>query len=613
MVDHPEEVLDGLGGGALGVGDFAEHVEPLPAHLGDGSVMPGMEVVEVDVDVAAPERDGEEYDYSDLESWSLVAPTPGDVLEALISGSEIGPEADVAAFLVEETWVASDGGLGVKSKFIGARFPGTQKTMSSLVNRQKQYLHICRAGPVECTVQEETMIHIGCLRWFRPSRFEASYLTSSGKRTLSEVRRWREQQEELAGNIPAPARTPSGKGGATPPLAGVGDRSTSRLAARDALGAGSGKGATKTSLEDTLARLRARVVTPPGGGTGLGVGKGDAGPSLLVDRMDGSHGTSLSAQEGLGPSLATAARRDLGLPPGNASGGERGGRDGKDKKAMVPVRDMSARSLGKLVVAKMTEAAASRLGGSSKRRKSRRRSRKRSRSRRRRRRTSSSRSSRNSDRSNSSSSDSATRMEAPLARMARRNPGSVLGMLLQRIQEELDVLSTGTPGGGSVMQASRVVSYLQQVIRPKHGMGWTRDLREMLSLAVVIDKLRQGQVAEAGDVLAARFLAIETAMNDGSWTAAQHLELAAPEAYGAVTPGVLLKTRKHAVSAARASGAYPPGPWKGKGYHLDKGYKGYYKGKPKGKWELHKGDDAEGKGKEKTGESSKKKDERWKK
>ncbi|CAE7230165.1 unnamed protein product [Symbiodinium natans] len=565
MVDHPEEVLDGLGGGALGAGDFAEHVEPLPAHLGDGSVMPGMEVVEVDVDVAAPERDGEEYDYSDLESWSLVAPTPGDVLEALISGSEIGPEADVAAFLVEETWVASDGGLGVKSKFIGARFPGTQKTMSSLVNRQKQYLHICRAGPVECTVQEETMIHIGCLRWFRPSRFEASYLTSSGKRTLSEVRRWREQQEELAGNIPAPARTPSGKGGATPPLAGVGDRSTSRLAARDALGAGSGKGATKTSLEDTLARLRARVVTPPGGGTGLGVGKGDAGPSLLVDRMDGSHGTSLSAQEGLGPSLATAARRDLGLPPGNASGGERGGRDGKDKKAMVPVRDMSARSLGKLVVAKMTEAAAP-----------------------------------------------PDFLEQVFAKQ-RSEQLKFLGMLLQRIQEELDVLSTGTPGGGSVMQASRVVSYLQQVIRPKHGMGWTRDLREMLSLAVVIDKLRQGQVAEAGDVLAARFLAIETAMNDGSWTAAQHLELAAPEAYGAVTPGVLLKTRKHAVSAARASGAYPPGPWKGKGYHLDKGYKGYYKGKPKGKWELHKGDDAEGKGKEKTGESSKKKDERWKK
>ena len=49
-----------------------------------------------------------------------------------------------------------------------------------------------------------------------------------------------------------------------------------------------------------------------------------------------------------------------------------------------------------------------------------------------------------------------------------------------RIQEELDVLSAGMPGGGSLLQASSVVSYLQQkVIQPKHGMTWGRDQREL--------------------------------------------------------------------------------------------------------------------------------------
>ena len=48
-----------------------------------------------------------------------------------------------------------------------------------------------------------------------------------------------------------------------------------------------------------------------------------------------------------------------------------------------------------------------------------------------------------------------------------------------------------------------------------------------------------GCTSEAADVLAAWFLAVELAMSDGHWQAAQHLELAAPEWFGAVAPDVL--------------------------------------------------------------------------
>ena len=132
-----------------------------------------------------------------------------------------------------------------------------------------------------------------------------------------------------------------------------------------------------------------------------------------------------------------------------------------------------------LLVSHMTEAAPSHAPDAGdrkrRRRRSRRRSRGRSRSRRRRR----------------SGSLASSRSMRPPRQDGSEIPGSVSGMLLQRIQSELDSLLTEMPGGGNLLQASRVVLYFQQVIRPKHGMAWGRDRRELLTLGVVMDRLRE--------------------------------------------------------------------------------------------------------------------------
>ena len=78
---------------------------------------------------------------------------------------------------------------------------------------------------------------------------------------------------------------------------------------------------------------------------------------------------------------------------------------------------------------------------------------------------------------------------------------------------------------------------MSTVVRPNlpvTTMG-VRNARELRTLAESLDLLGAGSLARAADLLAQRFIAIETAIMDGSWESARHLELIPPEPFGLAT------------------------------------------------------------------------------
>ena len=186
-------------------------------------------------------------------------------------------------------------------------------------------------------------------------------------------------------------------------------------------------------------------------------------------------------------------------------------------------------------------------------------------------------------------SSSEKEYEAPLRRRSKAKPGSVLEMLLQHAQEQLDQSATvALPAGKHADAGIKLVSYFQILLRPQLGQA-TSAVREMYHICVVLDLLRRGQLDLLGDSLAARFLALHQSILDGSWTAAKHLEINALEEMSAASTSLLLETRRHAKMAAKAIGLETP-TW-GKGKRGKYGLGG--KGKGEDGWQQ------KGKGKEK--------------
>ena len=212
-------------------------------------------------------------------------------------------------------------------------------------------------------------------------------------------------------------------------------------------------------------------------------------------------------------------------------------------------------------------------------------------------------------RSSSSGSDSSEEsessdLEAPMRKRSRRNPGSILELLIAHVQEQLyqsatlDVDQKAT----ALTSGVKIATFFSLNIRA-HFPNANREQREMYSLARAMDALRAGQVPLAGDILAARFMALHQSLLDGSWVSAQHMELAPLEESTAASPSMVLATRRHTKLYQKVqgndsrSGGYgrgrprewsgwtdgrADGSYKGKGKG-GKGFKGKWKDKGKGK------------------------------
>ena len=199
--------------------------------------------------------------------------------------------------------------------------------------------------------------------------------------------------------------------------------------------------------------------------------------------------------------------------------------------------------------------------------------------------------------SESTESDSSSDgLKPPLQKRAERKPGSVLKMLMDHVRLSLSDYSLGDStvdvASSAVNTAAKVQSYFQIMVRPQLS-GRPRDEKELYALSLALDLLREGKVTKVADLLAGRYLAVETAALEGSWETAQVARL---EDRGATPAQVLLAARKHQRTIDRASGrgSYGQGSWGaghyGGGQYQDTGG-GFGKGRGK------KGKDKKGKGK----------------
>eukprot|EP00438_Fugacium_kawagutii_P023262 Skav224627 [mRNA] locus=scaffold1903:51756:62319:+ [translate_table: standard] len=124
-------------------------------------------------------------------------------------------------------------------------------------------------------------------------------------------------------------------------------------------------------------------------------------------------------------------------------------------------------------------------------------------------------------------SDSEVSCEPPLRKKAARRPGSVMEMLARHAQDQLDRGSLAEDGlrrEDALTGGVKIGAYFALLIRPYFPSG-SPFLRELYALAQAIDLLRAGLLPECADALAARFVAVHTALSEGNWTTASYLEM----------------------------------------------------------------------------------------
>lgn len=197
-------------------------------------------------------------------------------------------------------------------------------------------------------------------------------------------------------------------------------------------------------------------------------------------------------------------------------------------------------------------------------------------------------------------SSSESDMLAPLQKKSLKKPGAVLKMLTRHARQTLDQTSVVEVGDSQeVTGGVKMATYFNLLIRPYHP-ATSRDMKELHYLSICMDELRSGKLEALGDSLASRFLAVHSAVNEGGWRTAQHLERHPLEgAQSAPTP-LLLQARRRSKLVAKSRGKDESEP----------GWKGYYnrewrrdswedpKGKSKGPKGKGKGRGRGGKGKQ---------------
>lgn len=113
-----------------------------------------------------------------------------------------------------------------------------------------------------------------------------------------------------------------------------------------------------------------------------------------------------------------------------------------------------------------------------------------------------------------------------LKRVAQKKPGRLLAKSLKEMARFLAEREEDE-GGEEAWKGRRVMAYVSQVMLVTHPPAkiGIRNHREVISLAVALDQLLQGKLAECGDLLVQRLKALETSFADGSWNSARHQEL----------------------------------------------------------------------------------------
>ena len=184
----------------------------------------------------------------------------------------------------------------------------------------------------------------------------------------------------------------------------------------------------------------------------------------------------------------------------------------------------------------------------------------------------------------SSSEDSQDFREAPaqqvrssqlsLISYSRRRPGRLAARLLLKMREEAALGSAGAEEEPSTKTPVSAVQYFLTILQPQLAAKMNlRTQRELRTLVVVLDHLARSAPARAADVVAQRMKALERATSEGSWGAAQYLELIPSEHAGLLDRDEELHITKE-LNLERKVRGYEPQKPKGGGKNDRRGEKG---------------------------------------
>lgn len=156
--------------------------------------------------------------------------------------------------------------------------------------------------------------------------------------------------------------------------------------------------------------------------------------------------------------------------------------------------------------------------------------------------------------SKSKSDTEEEKYKAPLKKRSEKTPGSVMKLLIERIEESLaEIQPSGTSSDRVVLEGPKLIGYYNLVLRTKHRTQ-LREMRELYLMANIIDMVRSGEVLKAMDMAAARFFSLEQALQDGGWEVARHLEIAVPEESSITGPAMALEAMKYGKMIEKARG-----------------------------------------------------------
>eukprot|EP00435_Cladocopium_sp_Y103_P021990 s557_g5.t1 len=591
----------------------------------------------------------------DAPGWASMHIIVGAVLELCFLGSSAGVGSaaeEWCAILVQEvTGDANVGGWIVRGKLLGSENAELGDEVDSVLGGSGT-VHLCSVDP--CPHVDELVVHFTRCRLWAPSRFEAAYLTTQGKRELTKAKKLEEQVMKSV-TLPEPPKKREPR------------RSLSTR------GRGRGNGRTPVAPEGAPSR-RPPVITVPSEGE-EGLGDDEETDEVGAERREHLRGILKQTRERILGGEPSKRRRvhfadDEALDGGRAAAGSgraaadlslvagthlkpgrmtplqlaesgRDTREGDIKNLKKKIRGMGDTASSLVVQAVQQSSKDAELRKKKRKDKEKKdgvsqlldllkgknRRKKRERKRGRKSQEGSPRRPRikpdpdgsggsdSSDYGSSSSSESRGRgqgqsddnsdldLEAPLRRKALKEPGSVMGMLVKHAQEQLDqgsLIETPDPSQ-ALTRGVKIATYFSLLIRPYYPAG-SPLLRELFAMSQAIDLLRSGRLAETADALASRFIAVHTALAEGSWATASQLEMYPLEPTQAATTATLLEAHKHRRLVLKSQGYYPGGrAWggggKGRGnFQSEKGKKGDGRGRGKGKGK-HQGKEQTGGGK----------------
>ena len=120
--------------------------------------------------------------------------------------------------------------------------------------------------------------------------------------------------------------------------------------------------------------------------------------------------------------------------------------------------------------------------------------------------------------------------------LARRAPGKPLRTAVSQVKKFL-VGQQGVSAVETEKLAALFTPHLTAALLPSLGdKAGLRNVRELRTLAELLDLLIKGNLTGLGDLLAQRFKAEEMAPQDGNWSVSRHLELLGDSRVSMTTP-----------------------------------------------------------------------------